>query len=92
MVTNVPPTMKISIDTFKLSYCGLPALPLFAYHNKSITNGNQVVCDQGICDKQEWLKSSILGRGSNYKDLIYFALESRGGGSGLVRNFDISLV
>ena len=32
---------------------------------------------------QGWLKSAILGRGSSYKDFIFFGLKSRGGGSDL---------
>ena len=31
---------------------------------------------------QGWLKSTILGRGSSYKDLIFFGLKSRTSGGG----------
>ena len=40
---------------------------------------------------QGWIKSVILGRGSSYKDLIFFGLKSRGGVV-TYRNFDISFI
>ena len=36
-------------------------------------NAKELRIDQG------WLKSVILGRGSSYKDLIFFGHKSRGG-------------
>ena len=32
-----------------------------------------------LYNDQGWLKSAILGRGSSYKDFVFFGLKSRGG-------------
>ena len=55
--------------------------------------GNQLTIESVLkkCSNQGWLKSAILGRGSSYKDFIFFGLKSRGGFR-LGRNFDISLI
>ena len=56
--------------------------------NFTLTNTLTSITSWLVCTKKYWsnpvmVKSVILGRGSSYKDLIFFGLKSKGGGSRL---------